>query len=155
MADLSLVTYCGLYCGLCAERCRIPQQARALRESMGKEGYEHWGTELPDFTAFWAFLSGICDPDKACPGCRQDGGPPFCGIRKCARRRQIDVCAFCEDYPCHRIREIARGYPMLLADGARMKETGIDAWIAEQEGRARTGFAYADIRCRPYTVPQD
>jgi len=155
VADLSLVTYCGLYCGLCAERCRIPKQARTLRESMSKEGYEHWGGEMPGFAEFWSFLSGICDPDKACPGCRQDGGPPFCGIRKCARKRQIDVCAFCEDYPCSRIQEIAKGYPTLIADGARMKENGIDAWIVEQEERTKTGFAYTDIRCRPYSVPDE
>ena len=155
MADLSLVTYCGLYCGLCAERCRISKQALTLRESMSKEGYEHWGVELPGFTGFWSFLSGICDSDKACPECRQDGGPPFCGIRKCARKRQIDVCVFCEDYPCSRIQEIAKGYPMLIADGARMKEKGIDAWIEEQEERAKAGFAYADVRCRPYSVPRE
>jgi hypothetical protein len=43
MADLTLVTHCGLYCGLCSERGRIPQQASALRELMAKEGYENWG----------------------------------------------------------------------------------------------------------------
>ncbi len=43
MVDLRFVTYCGLYCGLCTERGRIPRQAAALRELMRKEGYETWG----------------------------------------------------------------------------------------------------------------
>jgi hypothetical protein len=39
---------------------------------------------------------------------------------------------------------------MLLADGHRLKRIGLERWIAEQEGRASTGFAYADIR-----LPED
>ncbi len=155
MDKLKLVTYCGLYCGLCAQRGRIPRRANALRESMAKEGYDQWGGELPGFNEFWSFLESLCDPDKACPGCRQGGGPPFCGIRKCARSREISICVDCEEYPCDRVLQIAKGYPTLIADGRRMKEMGTDAWIREQEERAKTGFAYVDIRCHPYNVPEE
>ena len=153
MDNLDLVTYCGLYCGLCAQRGRIPRQAEVLRESMAKEGYEFWGKELPGFDKFWRFLTDLCDPDKGCPGCRKGGGPPFCSIRKCARERKVDVCVFCEEYPCNRVFEIAKGYPTLIADGERMRKLGREAWLQEQEERAKTGFAYADIRCHPYQVP--
>ena len=44
--DLRLVTYCGLYCELCAARGRIPRQANALRETMVKEGYDVWGKDV-------------------------------------------------------------------------------------------------------------
>ena len=155
MDDLKLVTYCGLYCNLCSKRRRIPRQASALRASMANEGYEFWGQELPGFNEFWGFLTGLCDPDKACPGCRQGGGPPFCGIRKCARQRGVEICAFCEEYPCKRVLEIAKGYPTLIADGQRMREIGIEAWIQEQEKRAGAGFAYVDVRCYPYSVPEE
>lgn len=82
MDKLKLDTYCGLYCGLCGERGRIPRQAEALQKSISEDGY-----------------------------------------------------------------------PTLIANGRRMKEIGPDAWIREQEERAKTGFAYADIRCYPYNVP--
>jgi hypothetical protein len=155
MADLTLVTYCGLYCSLCAERGRIPRQARTLYDTMVKEGYETWGSEVPGFEEFWRFLANLCDPDSTCPGCRQGGGPPFCGIRKCARRRGVEVCAFCDETPCERILSLAEGYPTLVSDGERMREIGLEAWIQEQEARAETGFAYADIRCHPYEVPSE
>ena len=155
MADLRFVTYCGLYCGLCTARGRTAQQAKTLRETMRKDGYEHWGAELPNFNEFWAFLSDLSDPDKTCPGCRQDGGPPFCGIRKCARRKGVDICAFCDEFPCHRIDALAEGYHMLIPDSQRLRKIGIDAWIVEQEERAATGFAYVDVRCHPYSVPED
>jgi len=155
MDKLKLVTYCGLYCGLCNQRARIPKEASTLKESMTKAGYEFWGKELPGFAEFWKFLTSICTPDNTCPGCRQGGGPPFCGIRKCARKKKVDICVYCEEYPCERVLEIAKGYPTLLADGKRIKEVGIDKWIQEQEERAKTGFSYVDIRCYPYSVPKE
>jgi hypothetical protein len=155
MDALNLVTYCGLYCGLCTARARIPAQAAALRDTMAKDGWEFWGNEVPGFSAFWPFLCRLSDVENACPGCRQGGGPPFCSIRKCAVSRGIDVCAHCDEYPCHRIQAIAKGYPTLLADAARMRELGVEAWVREQDTRAATGFAYADIRCPGYEVPRD
>jgi hypothetical protein len=122
---------------------------------MANEGYEFWGQELSGFTEFWGFLTDLCDPDRACPGCRQGGGPPFCGIRKCACQRGVEICTLCKEYPCERVLEIAKGYPTLIADGQRMREIGIEAWIQEQEKRAETGFAYVDVRCYPYNVPEE
>lgn len=152
MSDLRLVAYCGLYCGLCAQCSRIPQRTKSLREAMQKEGYEHWGQEIPGFKEFWKFLEGLAD-SEAKRSCR-DGtcGPSFCGIRKCAREKGVDVCVFCEEYPCERILGLAKGYPTLLADGERMQKIGIEAWIDEQAERRKTGFAYVDIRCYPYEI---
>ena len=50
---------------------------------------------------------------------------------------------------------LAKGYHMLIPDGKRMKEIGIEKWIAEQQDRAKTGFAYSDIRCYPYSVTEE
>jgi hypothetical protein len=44
---------------------------------------------------------------------------------------------------------------MLIEDGRRMMEIGLDKWIEEQEKRKATGFAYCDIRCRPYDIPSE
>jgi hypothetical protein len=151
--DLTQVTYCGLYCGLCAQRNRIPERARALREAMEKEGWHKWGQSMPQFTEFWAFLGSLIARAEGC-SCRQNNcGAPFCGVRKCAQEKGIEVCAFCAEYPCHRIDGLAQGYVMMLADAKRMKEIGLDAWIQEQEERKKTGFNYVDTRCHSYTVP--
>lgn len=150
---LKLVTYCGLYCDLCSVRGRISKQARALKESMTKEGYEYFGNEIKGFSAFWEFLNNLCQLDKACPGCRQGGGSPFCGIRKCAKKKGADICINCAEYPCYRIEAIAKGYPTLIADGMRLKDIGLDKWLTEQRQRVATGFVYADIRQYPYEVP--
>jgi hypothetical protein len=153
MADLTHVTYCGLYCGLCSMGGRIPGQAQALRDSLRKDGAEGWGPHVPGFPEFWSYLLKLSESAETC-SCREGAcGPPFCTIRKCAPERGVGVCPFCQDYPCDRILGLAKGYVTLLADGARMKEIGLDRWIEEQEERKATGFAYVDIRCHPYSVP--
>jgi hypothetical protein len=153
MANREQVTYCGLYCGLCAQRNRIPQRAASLRDAMRKEGYENWGKELAHFVEFWSFLNNLADSEVRC-SCRAGKcGPPFCGIRKCAQEKGVEVCIYCKEYPCQMILDIARGYVSMLADGQRMKDIGIDTWIKEQEERRKTGFAYCDIRVLPYQVP--
>lgn len=155
METLKLITYCGLYCGLCAQHTRIPEQAKRLKESMKKEGYEYWGNEIPGFKGFWKFLSNLAESKEDC-NCRQGNcGAPFCTIRKCAQDKHVEICVDCNEYPCQRILGIAKGYPTLLADGKRMKEIGIETWVKEQEERRTTGFAYVDIRCYPYEVPDE
>jgi hypothetical protein len=147
--SLQYVTYCGLYCGLCSQRARIPQQAKSLRDSMAEDGFDQWGQDMPNFKEFWSFLNQWCDLKNCCPGCRQGGGNPGCEIRKCAQQRNVEFCPSCEDYPCDRISELGKIYPVLIADGRRLKEIGVDLWIPEQEKRAETGFVYSDIRNNP------
>lgn len=148
MEDLKLVTYCGLYCDLCSTRGRIPKQARDLLNSMKKESYDEWGSCLDNFDSFWKFLNNICKSDEACPGCRSEGGFPNCKIRECAKEKNIDICINCDKYPCELITNFNKVYPTLISDGLRHKKIGTDAWINEQENRCKTGFVYADIRCR-------
>ena len=149
MDQLKLVTYCGLYCKLCAQCGRIPQQARALQDSMEREGYTFWGPEIPNFEAFWAFLGRLVDLEIACAGCRSGNcGYPSCKIRQCARERGVDLCPFCADYPCQHIRTLGEVYPILITDGLHMRQVGLDNWLTVQEDRAEAGFCYADIRIK-------
>ncbi len=153
MTDLKRVTYCGLYCGLCSTCNRVPAQAGALRDTLRKDSMETWGPNLPDFNEFWRFLNDLAASEERC-SCRENTcGPPFCAIRKCALEKGEEVCAFCDEYPCERIMGIAKGYVTMLADGERMRAIGLGRWIEEQEERRATGFAYADIRCHPYEIP--
>ena len=143
--SLGFVTYCGLYCELCAERTRIPQRAALLQEAMTDEGWPFWGQEFPGFTQFWDFLKGL-HADGGCPGCRAGGGYPSCAIRACARERGLELCSQCDDFACDRINALAAIYPTLLADNARMQAVGLEQWLAEQVERVARGVVYADIR---------
>lgn len=143
--ELQFVTYCGLYCELCAERSRIPRLATGLKDAMADEGWPYWGHEVANFAEFWAFLEGL-KADGGCPGCRAGGGYPDCQIRRCARERCVELCAECADWPCGLIDTLANRYPMLVADNHRLQRIGRARWLDEQRERARRGVVYADWR---------
>lgn len=153
---LALVAYCGLYCDLCAQRGRIPKHAAQLRDSMTVTGWDRYGKDLvPGFEKFWKTLGDFSDIAKSCPGCRlQRDGESSCGIRKCARKRKVEVCWYCAEWPCDRIEELAQRYIMLVPDGERAKRIGVGKWLKEQLVRAGTGFCYCDTRCPPDTKPR-
>ena len=154
MADMRRVTYCGLYCGLCANSNRVPRQAEELRDTLRRESVEFWGPTLPYFDEFWRFLGNLAESESR-RSCRERTcGNPSCEIRKCALEKGVDVCPFCDEYPCERVMALAEVYPTLLADGKRVKKIGLDKWIDEQEQRKGTGFAYADIRCSDDGFPE-
>ena len=142
---MELVTYCGLYCDLCAERARIPRRAAALQAAMTEEGWPFWGPTMKGFTEFWSFLEELSS-GEGCPGCRAGGGYPGCQIRVCARERVWELCSQCPDFPCEHVEALSARYPTLIADNARMKAVGLEQWLVEQKERARRGVVYADIR---------
>ena len=142
---LEFATCCGLYCGLCASRARIPKRAVELREAMAEEGWPDWGAGIPGFTEFWRFLESL-QANGGCPGCRAGGGPPFCQIRQCAQERGLELCSQCPDFPCPRIEALGAIYPTLIADNRRLQAVGLEQWLSEQEERARRGVVYADVR---------
>jgi len=145
--DLTEVGYCGLYCGLCASRRRIPELAARLRASLHAEGYDFWYADVPHlrepFPFFWKMLTDLAT--HPCPGCRAGGGYPPCPIRACARERGQAVCNPCAEFPCQRFEMVDR-YPSCIPDNRRMQQIGIEAWIVEQEARAAKGVVYADFR---------
>jgi hypothetical protein len=142
---LKFVTYCGLHCGLCAARSRIPERAAALQKAMAEEGWADWGAGIPGFAEFWRFLDGL-HANGDCPGCRAGGGPPYCQIRVCVQQRGLELCNQCPDFPCSRTEALNAIYPTLIADNRHLQAVGLEQWLSEQEERARRGVVYADIR---------
>ena len=71
MSDLKNITYCGLYCKLCATKSRIPQTAIALRDALAAEGWEDYGEYVvPDFKTFWSTLNKLSRFEEEFPDCR-------------------------------------------------------------------------------------
>ncbi|MBN1579926.1 MAG: DUF3795 domain-containing protein [Anaerolineae bacterium] len=155
MDNQMLVSYCGLYCDLCGARNDTPKRAQALIVSLRQAEMDKWGTGMPDFIEFWRFLNDLTDvPEDKC--CRSGKcGAPNCAIRNCARSRQIEVCVLCPDYPCARIETFAQSEPLLVHDGQRIKQVGLEQWIEEQIARKQTGFDYGHVRCLPCIVPTE
>jgi hypothetical protein len=149
------IGYCGLYCELCSERNRLPKQARELLTTLKRGEFEEWGPGFKEYDHFWKLLNQFADlkEDMCCK--TKKCGHPQCAIRNCAIKKNIEACAFCDEYPCIKITNFNKTFPLMLHDGNRMKEIGVDAWILEQEERNNRGFAYEDIRCGKPDIPVD
>ncbi|UCC17663.1 MAG: DUF3795 domain-containing protein [Dehalococcoidales bacterium] len=148
MADLKYVTYCGLYCKQCSNMTYIPQQAKALYNTLKREGFEYFGPYGDEkFNDFWEYLKKLTQLDRVLEGCRKGGcGDPQCQIRMCASEKNQEICMYCEEYPCPKFDLLATRYPTLLGEGKKLKEIGIDAWIEAQEERCSRGYCFADSR---------
>ena len=145
--NLRLVAHCGLYCGLCAHRARIPKRAKSLKETLHDEGMDSWYKYIPSmketFPVFWKFLRELTKMDCTC---RTEGGPPDCRIRICAKEKGVDTCPLCKEYPCDLINKLAEHYVMAIQDGRHLQKIGLKAWVKEQEKRAKREVVYADTR---------
>ena len=147
MQPKNYVCYCGLYCKLCTIVGAIPKQARALHHTMKRSGWEMWGSQVhKEFDDFWKVLQNLAQLDETCPLCEGGCGDPTCQIRGCAQEKGVRVCAQCSEFPCPLTDELSKRYDEIAINNARIREVGLEAWIAEQEALAAAGRYYGDDR---------
>lgn len=86
---------CGLVCTECGAYQATKNDDDAKREEVAKL----WSKE---------FKSDIKPEDINCTGCFSVGDDVFgysktCEIRKCGKEREVENCAFCDDYACEKL----------------------------------------------------
>lgn len=139
--------YCGLYCKMCSIINGLPQAAQKLHEIMQEDGWEGYGSFIyPEFKDFWAVLSQVKDLDKSSELCQGGCGNPDCEIRKCAKSKGLEVCAFCEDFPCAALTAFTNAYPFILTNNERIREIGLEAWLMEQDNLVAQGVTHKSLK---------
>ena len=143
--DRQYACYCGLYCGNCGVKVKVEPASKVLFEEMKKMGFEGIMPFFPDGQKFWSFLKGM-SVDGVCISCRAGSGNPACKVRLCAKEKNVEMCAFCESYPCEHFLEFFKGYPSLEHDNSVLREKGWEEWEKLQDDRQAKGseFAYAE-----------
>jgi len=67
-----------------------------------------------------------------------------CKMMLCARKRGLQYCFQCEDFPCANVNEFGSDgvshHKRTIENSKRMKEIGIEAWINEQERKGQCLF---------------
>ncbi len=110
----ALVGYCGLYCG----GCREFQKTQAGNPSIKEDG-------TPNY----------------CDGCKSDRVTAWCtecDIKKCNRRKGLNFCSECGEYPCEILNDFMHMedyvYHMEIPeDFEEIKKTGLNAWYQKKE----------------------
>ncbi|MGE0076449.1 MAG: DUF3795 domain-containing protein [Bacteroidales bacterium] len=142
--DKNYACYCGLYCENCAVKVNVEPAAKVLYNEMQKLGFEGIMSFFPDGEQFWSFLKGMTT-NGVCISCKAGSGNPACKVRLCAKERNVEMCAFCESYPCEHLQDLLDGYPLLKSDNSILRDNGWEAWGKHQDERHAKGigFAYA------------
>ncbi|MFA5364798.1 MAG: DUF3795 domain-containing protein [Candidatus Bathyarchaeia archaeon] len=105
--DEHLIAYCGLYCGDChGFNGRIPDLARDLRKELRASRYDKFaefistfsfGKDFKDYTECYKVLGAMVG-FRCRKGCRAGGGSPFCKIRVCAQKKELEGCWLCTEF---------------------------------------------------------
>ena len=141
--DQKFACYCGLCCENCAVKVKVEPAARVLYDEMKKAGFEEVIAFIPGGNGFWPFLKGMAE-DGVCASCKEMGGDPGCAIRLCAKNKGVDMCAFCEDYPCEKLTAFFGRNPVAEQDNALLRDNGWEAWAALQDKRKADGYTYQE-----------
>jgi hypothetical protein len=87
-----MLGYCGYNCHLCAARSDDPEIRQKLVDGWRKYfGHENYTAE-----------------NVRCDGCRADGrlADKECKARPCAREKGVESCAYCDDFPCDKLKPL-------------------------------------------------
>ena len=105
--DQNLIAYCGLNCADCHGYSGIiPDLARDLRKELRQIKYDKFasfistypfGKDFEKYEECYKVL-GAMVKFRCKRGCRNGGGSPFCKIRKCAEKKELDGCWECDEY---------------------------------------------------------
>jgi len=96
-----VIAYCGLTCHTCAiflaTRETDSEKKNKMRAEIARVIKEQYGVEQR------AEDIGDCD------GCRTEDGRVFCKdckVRKCAKEKGVENCAYCTEYACDKLKEL-------------------------------------------------
>ena len=98
-----IIGYCGLNCCTCpiyvATREKNEEERHRMRAEIAEQIKKHYGIEYGP--------EGITD----CDGCKSEGdrlfaGSKNCQIRKCAKEKNIENCAHCDEYACEKLEKL-------------------------------------------------
>lgn len=102
-----LIAYCGLYCDDCiGYRGKAADLARDLRQELRRTRFDKTAEALSKIPFFRAYKNykqcyevlGALVRFRCKKACRGGGGPPFCKIRKCCRKKHINGCWECDEF---------------------------------------------------------
>jgi hypothetical protein len=82
-----------------------------------------------------------------CEGCRGSLDTHWssdCKMLLCAKNKGLDYCFQCEDFPCTNVNKFASDgvshHKRTVENAKRMKEIGLETWIAEQKRKGQCLF---------------
>ena len=135
-----LIAFCGLYCGECPNYTgKIADFARDLRKELRSVRFDKTAEALSELSFFgmfkdyeqcYAVLGGMVKL-RCKQACKGGGGNPYCKIRKCCQRKEIEGCWLCDEYEtCVKLIELEANHGVAHIKNLRkIKRNGIDGFL--------------------------
>ncbi|HEX3020072.1 MAG TPA: DUF3795 domain-containing protein [Chitinispirillaceae bacterium] len=137
---------CGLDCGRCV-RFKNGDLARAAKTlEKGLQGFGNMvermaqhNPELKGYSQFEAILNILAKAD--CIGCRQGSTNclPTCTIRTCFKKKGVDFCGECTDFPCDQSPFPGPLKQRWIDMNQKIKVIGAESYYEEQFKKPRYG----------------
>jgi hypothetical protein len=135
-----LIACCGLYCGDCpGHKGIIANLSRDLRKELRGAKMDKFADALAKASPFKEFeyyqqcydLLGVFVKLRCNKTCKEGGGPPFCKIRKCCRKKQFDGCWQCVEFAhCEELDFLKQGHGDAHIRNLRiLKRKGVAAFL--------------------------
>lgn len=140
---LEFLAPCGLNCNKCFAYIKggIGFHSKELKKWLGSfekysEGASTVWPEFKNYTQFYTLLNFLTGPE--CKGCRQgDCKHPDCGVIKCYKKKGVDFCFQCDEFPCDKSKFDSGLKERWLKANNRMKEIGVVAFYEETKDSSR------------------
>jgi hypothetical protein len=98
-----MIAVCGLFCDRCDAFIATLNDDDEIRAELARlwSMRNHHDIELADINC----LGCISDSDCLFDRCK------VCQIRKCAKEKQFENCAYCDDYACEKLEDFFQANP--------------------------------------------
>ena len=134
------VAFCGLYCDECPIHAgKIADLARDLRKELRSARFDRTAETLSKLSFFDVFkdyeqcygvLGGMVR-FRCKHVCKSGGGSPFCKIRKCCQKKDIEGCWMCSEFEtCELLNELQGNHGVAHVKNLRkIQKSGIDGFL--------------------------
>ncbi len=135
-----MIACCGLYCDECPNHTgKIADLARDLRKELRSVRFDKTAEVLSEMSFFSMFkdyeqcyevLGGMVKL-RCNKACREGGGNPFCKIRKCCQKKELEGCWLCDEFEtCKTLDDLKANHGTAHIKNLRMiKRKGADEFL--------------------------
>ena len=138
--DKNLIAYCGLYCGDCiGYKGKAADLARDLRKELRETKFDKTAEYLSTMSFFAVYKNykqcyevlGALVKFRCKRSCKGGGGPPFCKMRKCCQKKEIEGCWECNEFEkCEKLDFLKPNHGDAHIKNLRIiKKKGIDEFL--------------------------
>lgn len=128
------VGYCGLTCSYCPiGNGEIAKAAEKLTKFIKDYEMENCIEDLTKEFNISEFKKGLeWFSHFTCPRCKGGGGIADCEVRNCAKEKNVEICSFCNEFPCELLSKFQEQViPGIIEILTQIKEKGIDRWLSK------------------------